>query len=120
MTPLTDEVEYLGYLLKVSDDGALPALRFMMPHGPDWTVTWMEQQERAALYALGRMRESICNRVKRLPPERRGEAVFLLRVLANCQGEDGGEVAAPRWPAQSLGTVVTMIRDHLTAAKVAA
>lgn len=115
--PLSPEGSYLLYLLQVSEAGALPAWRTIAMGD----LTWLERQERAALYALGRVRESVCHRLKRLHPEhQRDEARFLLAVLAKCQGEDGGKVTAPRWPASNLGAVVGMIRERLTLRRAAA
>ncbi len=106
--PLTPEGEYLLYLLQVSQDGALPALRFK----GFGDVTLTERRERAALYALGRIRESLCYRLKRLTPEQAEEIAFLRRLLAATQGDDGGQVIAPRWPIQALGSVVGMVRGR--------
>jgi hypothetical protein len=109
--PLTSEGEFLLYLLKVSEGGSTPTWR---PDGwPHGELAWVfERQERAALYALGRMRESLCYRVKRLPPAAAGERAFLERVLTQCQGEDG-RPRAPRWPASNLGGIVGMVRHRL-------
>jgi hypothetical protein len=108
--PLTPEGEYLLYLLKVSEDGALPAWRTIAMG----ELTWLERQERAALYALGRIRESLTHRIKRLDHETQAEErAFLASVLAYCQGEDGGRVIAPRWPASSLGSAIGMLRQRL-------
>ena len=112
--PLTTEGEYLLYLLKVSEGGATPAWRTELMGD----LTWLERQERAALYALGRIRESLCHRIKRLP-EYGEERVFMGSVLAHCQGEDG-QPRAPRWPAQALGTVVGMVRHRLFSANARA
>lgn len=110
---LTPEGEWLLYLLQVSADGTLPALRLDTPGGT-WDLAWLEKQERAAGYALGRVRESACHRVKRLGPDDGDQRQFLHRVIAHCQGEDGGKVVAPRYPAQALGAVVQMVRERLT------
>jgi hypothetical protein len=83
-------------------------------------VTWLERQERAALFALGRIRESLCHRIKRLGPGEE-ERDYLTALLVQCQGDGlGGGVVAPRWPAQALGSVVGMIRTRLTTRRIAA
>ena len=105
--PLTTEGEYLLYMLKVSEGGAMPHWRTQLMGD----MTWMERQERAALYALGRMRESLVHRMKRLPPDSEQQA-FLFKILLQCQGEDG-RAQAPRWPASNLGAIVGMIRHRL-------
>lgn len=112
--PLTPEGEWLLYVLRVSEDGTLPALRLDMPRGGAWDLAWLERQERAAGYALGRVRESACHRVKRVPVEDADQRQFLHTLIAHCQGEDGGKVVAPRYPAQALGNIVGMVRTQLT------
>jgi hypothetical protein len=119
--PLQPEGAYLLYLLKVGEDGVLPPVRLLAVRGEQWTLSWLARQERASLYALGRIRESIVHRVKRLHPERQSdEARFLMRLLAQCQDDDGGRVVAPRWPASKLGTVAGMIRARMLALDTAA
>jgi hypothetical protein len=114
--PLMPEGAYLFYLLEVSIAGAMPSLRFK----GFGDVSALERQERAALYALGRIRESLCHRIKRLTPEQAEERDFLRRLLAAAQGEGGDLATAPRWPAQALGSIVGMIRDRLAARRRAA
>jgi hypothetical protein len=114
--PLMPEGDFLLYLLEVSAAGALPSLRFK----GFGDVNALERQERAALYALGRIRESLCFRLKRLEPKQAEQRDFLLRLLATAQGEGGDQATAPRWPAQALCSVVGMIRDRLAARRRAA
>lgn len=110
---LSSEADYLRYVLRVADDGAAPPIKLLDADDCYWLLTWLERQERAALYALGRIRESIAGRAKRLPPERAEEQAFLVCVLAQCQGDDGGSAAAPCYPAQALRRVAQMVSDRL-------
>jgi hypothetical protein len=114
---LSGEGEYLLYLLQVPEAGALPAWRTIALGD----LTWLERQERGALFALGRMRESLCHRIKRLRLEEDAEQrAFLTSLLALCQDDDGGRVIAPRWPASNLGAVVGMVRTRLATTRRAA
>jgi hypothetical protein len=106
--PLQPEGAYLLYLLQVSEDGAMPAWRTDLISD----VRWLTTQEVAATYALGRIRESLVHRIKRLEPGS-DEQVFLISVVGRCPGEGGDRVTAPRWPAQALGTVRGMIQQRL-------
>lgn len=114
--PLTPEGDFLLYLLEASATGAMPSLR-LREYGD---VNALEGQERAALYALGRIRESLCHRIKRLTPEQAEEIDFLRRLLATAQGDGGDQATAPRWPAQAVGSIVGIIRDRLATRRRAA
>lgn len=112
--PMSTEGTFLLYLLEVSAAGTLPPWRTELLGD----IAWLTRQEREAGYALGRMRDSLCGRIKRLDPGEPRE--FLVSLLAHCQDDDGGKVIAPRWPARNLGTVTGMIRDRMTNRRTAA
>lgn len=102
---MTPEHEFLGYLVCVATEDVNSS------------------------YALGRMREAVAGRVKRLPMAS-DESAFMRRLLGLCQAAGGGRASSPeqinlmggRIDASPghLGSVLGLIRHRLLTSAVRA